>query len=506
MEKVEDEKNPHPKNENQAKTKAPKSADIELATEKKDCPNEKLGDLLALQKKPAKESGEMNQEEALENLPIGQYQVWENTNSTTVHERGAAYGQANLAKPYEGQWAFGTPELAKAGAEQGIETQGLLREAEVAAMLALVKAKHIGPVLGKALIAYFGDAQSVFRAKAAQLQRISGVGPRLAAAIGESGLLEKGKRLLETAQKQGVELLIWGEGLYPKHLKEIYDSPLVLFAKGHGSLLAKPSIAIVGTRTPTSYGKEIAAHFAAGFAAAGVNIVSGLAYGIDYEAHHSVVRCGGQTTAVLGHGLDLIYPAKHAKLADEIMEKGNLLSEFPFGVGPEACNFPARNRIISGLCSGIVVVEAAETGGALITARVGFEQDRAVFAVPGDIKRRTSVGCNRLIRDNIAKLVMDPEEVLEELSFAWLEMGQPNGKRDREGMPRGARWLARMEDLEPGERQLVEAIDRGNHGSATVPALDAQLGIGLPSLQLLLLGLEFKGIIRNLPGGKVELI
>ena len=216
----------------------------------------------------------------------------------------------------------------------------------------------------------------------------------------------------------GIQAKTWLDDDYPARLKEIFDLPPVLYVRGRLSPDDERSVAVVGTRKPTAYGREAAYRISADLAGSGVTIVSGLARGIDAIAHRAALEGGYRTIAVLGSGVDVIYPREHAKLADEIVEHGALMSEHPLGVRPDAQNFPRRNRIISGMTLGTVVVEAPEGSGALLTASHALQQDREVFAVPGNIFAPTSRGTNRLIRDSAAKLVIDHRDVLQELNLS----------------------------------------------------------------------------------------
>jgi DNA processing protein len=279
---------------------------------------------------------------------------------------------------------------------------------------------------------------------------------------------------------------------YPQRLREIFDAPLVLYVRGSTDLNAHPGIAIVGTRRPTDRGNRLSTQFAHAFAHAGINVVSGLAYGIDFHAHQAVVKAGGITTAILGHGLDRIYPSRHWKLADAILEGGGaLVTEFLTGTQPDACNFPARNRIISGLCLGVVVVEAAETGGALITGRFAFDHNREVYALPGDVDMPMSLGCNQLIRDQVARLVIKPEDVLQDLSALLESFALPGGQ------PPAVPEVP----LSADERKLVMAL-----GAEALEAADlAQLtNMSVREVGNLLLALEMKGVVCQAAGRRYK--
>ena len=223
---------------------------------------------------------------------------------------------------------------------------------------------------------------------------------------------------LQRLVEAGIQAVTWHDPEYPSRLKEVYDLPPVLYVRG--SLLPGDdrSVAVVGTRRPTAYGREAAYRMTSDLARAGIVIVSGLARGVDAVAHRAALEAGQRTIAVMGSGLDVMYPREHASLADDIAGNGALVSEHPLGVRPSSQNFPRRNRIMSGMTLGTVVAEAGLGSGALITARHALEQNREVFAVPGNIFSPASTGSNRLIRDSAAKLVSDHADVLEELNLS----------------------------------------------------------------------------------------
>jgi DNA processing protein len=273
----------------------------------------------------------------------------------------------------------------------------------------------IGPVRLKALLEAFGDAETAWHASTEDL-RAAGLDQRCL-----RGLLEARDTLdlddeLARIERLGYRLLTWEEADYPERLREIPAPPPVLYLWGDLRPQDRWAAAVVGTRRPTAYGTAVARDLAAVLAASGVTVVSGLARGIDIIAHQSALEAGGRTLAVLGSGLDRLYPPEHRHLAERIAGGGAILSDYPLGTAPEAGNFPPRNRIISGLALAVVIVEAGEGSGALITADFAGEQGREVFAVPGSIYSRASRGTNRLIRSGARPLVAF-EDVLEALNL-----------------------------------------------------------------------------------------
>jgi DNA processing protein len=277
------------------------------------------------------------------------------------------------------------------------------------------RVRGIGPARLRALLDHFGGIETAWHAPTDALQEI-GLDRR---SIGS--LIEARSRLnladeLERTRRAGIEILTWDDPRYPQQLLAIHDPPPVLYLLGDLSPADDWAVAVVGTRGASPYGREVARALASDLAQAGVTIVSGLARGIDAQAHQAALDCGGRTLAVMGSGLDVVYPWEHKKLAAAIASSGALISEYGLGVQPEAGNFPARNRIISGLSRGVIVVEAGDQSGALITARMAADQGRDVFAVPGSIFTRNSRGTNRLIRDG-AYPVLSASDVLEALNL-----------------------------------------------------------------------------------------
>lgn len=281
----------------------------------------------------------------------------------------------------------------------------------------------IGPVRFRLLLNYFhDDLATAWRAEGRELVR-AGLDQRVV----ESFLLQRAKiepeREAERLEQAGVDILTWNDEDYPELLREIDGPPPVLYLKGRLHTADQFALAVVGTRNADAYGQQVTERLVAELARGGVTVVSGLALGIDTIAHQAALEAGGRTIGVLACGLDVVYPARNAKLARRIAEEGQgvLISEYPLGVRPESGNFPARNRIISGLVQGVLVVEAGEKSGALITAEFASKQGREVFAVPGNIFSSRSSGTNKLIRDG-AHLVLDVKDILDALNLFMLPL------------------------------------------------------------------------------------
>lgn len=275
--------------------------------------------------------------------------------------------------------------------------------------------RGIGPMKFRALLDHFGNLEEAWHADADELKE-AGLDQRALENLMTTRSTISLDDEMEKTERLGARVLTWDDPAYPSRLLNIYNPPPVLYVKGEILDEDQWAVAVVGTRGATVYGKEAARQIAGDLARNSITIVSGLARGIDSEAHRAALDAGGRTIAVLGSGIDIIYPAESRGLARAVVERGALVSEYAIGTSPEAGNFPPRNRIISGLSLGVVIVEAGERSGALITADYALEQGREVFAVPGNIFRKKSMGTNKLIQQG-AKPVLSVEDILEELNL-----------------------------------------------------------------------------------------
>ena len=357
----------------------------------------------------------------------------------------------------------------------------------------------VGGMIRKRLLEHFGSPQAVFAAKPAALAAVPKVGPKLAALIPEIAASPVAEETIRLCRRRGVELLLEGTAGYPRLLGQIDDPPGVLFVRGRLEACDALAVAVVGARHATAYGRRVAHQLAGGLARAGYTVVSGLARGVDHAAHRGALDAGGRTIAVLGSGVLEVYPPEHADLAVEIAGRGAVISEAPPLASPKAGAFPSRNRIVSGLSLGTVVVEAADRSGALITARLAGEQGREVFAVPGPIDGRMSRGCHRLIRDG-AKLVESVDDILEELG----PLFEPTVTADG----REVRTPAELR-LDEVERQVLAALDAaladagGGAGSIDLDELLAASELGVSRVLAAIGVLEVRRIVRRLPGNRV---
>jgi DNA processing protein len=278
----------------------------------------------------------------------------------------------------------------------------------------------IGPARFKLLLEHFGDLEKAWWASGAELKD-AGLDKRSTQAILAARETISPDAELEKVQSEGAKAITWRDEEYPPRLGHVHNAPPVLYVKGDILPRDEWAVAVVGTRASRAYGRQMVEEIAGDLARSGITVVSGLARGIDSLAHRAALRAGGRTIAVLGCGIDIIYPHEHRDLARNIVEKGALITEYPLGTKPEGGNFPPRNRIISGLSLGTLVVEAGKRSGALITADYALEQGREVFALPGNANSPKSAGTNRLIQEGAAKLVMSVEDILEELNLTLVE-------------------------------------------------------------------------------------
>ncbi len=274
----------------------------------------------------------------------------------------------------------------------------------------------IGPVRFSRIREYFGDLERAWQASGPELEA-AGLDQKASKTIVAQRSKVDLEAEMEKLARYKVKVLTLGDASYPPRLREIYEAPPVLYVRGEILPEDEWALAVVGSRRVTSYGRQVTEELTTGLAQAGLTIVSGLARGVDTVAHRAALKAEGRTIAVLGCGLDMVYPGENLRLAQEIIQHGALISDYPLGTRPKPENFPRRNRIMSGLSLGVLVTEAMDRSGALITANLALEQDREVFAVPGNVFSPASRGCNRLIRDG-AKLVQEVNDILEELNLS----------------------------------------------------------------------------------------
>jgi DNA processing protein len=361
---------------------------------------------------------------------------------------------------------------------------------ELVDTLRLSLVSGVGPRIRKALLERFGSARAVLAAAPSELREVHGVGPKLLHKIAEAIEHSDVQAEMRLCCEHGIDILVEAHAAYPRMLREIYDPPGVLFVRGAMKPADALAVGIVGTRHATHYGQRQAERLAFGLAQAGLTIVSGLARGIDAAAHRGAIAAGGRTLAVLASGVMNIYPPEHDALAVEVAAHGALLSESPPHSEPLPGTFPQRNRLISGLSLGIIVVEAAERSGALITARHAMEQGREVFAVPGNVDSHASRGCHQLIRDG-AKLVESVDDILEELG----PLVEPTPHEAGQVVHHPAELL-----LNEVEQKVLSAIGRE---AISIDQIVVQSQLPVPQVLATLSVLEMRRLVRRLSGTTV---
>jgi DNA processing protein len=361
------------------------------------------------------------------------------------------------------------------------------RSDETIAWLALYMIPGLGNSVYKNLLEHFGDPERVLRASLRELVEVKGVREDIARKIMAKEFSSDPLRELKKVEQCGARIVTFNDPEYPTLLREIAHPPMILYVKGTHIPLSQSFIAVVGSRHATHYGLSAAEKIGSGLASRGVGVVSGLARGIDSAAHEGSLTGGGITIAVMGTGIDRVYPVENKKLYRRVVEKGAVLSEFPVGTPPEPKNFPIRNRIISGLSRGVVVVEATLQSGSLITASLALEQGREVFAVPGSIDSFKSTGAHFLIKQG-AKLVENADDILEEFEY-FARIG-PN-KDELTDIPSRAPYM------DETETKVYEII---GHYPMHIDEIARHGEMSASAVSSVLMKLELKGIIKQLPG------
>lgn len=363
--------------------------------------------------------------------------------------------------------------------------------------IALSLIDDIGPITAKRLITILGGVRQIFEIDEKGLLEIDGIGEKRARAIKNFRDWDRVERIIKSARHLGIKILTQAEPSYPENLRTIPDPPLVLYITGEPLPEDRYAIAIVGSRKATDYGMRATERLSKDLAEAGITIVSGFARGIDTVAHATSLEIGGRTIGVFAGGLDRPYPPENKPLLKKILENGYIISEFPPGTRPLKENFPRRNRIISGLSLGVIVVEAAEKSGALITASYGLEQGREVFAVPGSIFSKNSSGTNNLIKAG-AKLVSSARDVLEELVPRLKELIKEKGtgilEVSRHQIPRSTRGTL---EFTAKEMDIIKIM---NDEPIHIDEIIRKSGMSPKEVASILSGLELKGVVRQIEG------
>jgi len=354
--------------------------------------------------------------------------------------------------------------------------------------VALNLIEHVGPVRVRQLLEHFGEAPAILKASRQQLAQVRGIGEETAEAIAswEKTIDLAGE--LKRIQDFGCHILIQSDEEYPELLKQIYDPPIVLYVKGRLGTKDKNAVAMVGSRMTTPYGQEVARKLGYQLAYVGVTVVSGGARGIDTAAHQGALSAKGRTVAVLGTGINLVFPPENAELFERIAASGAVITQFPFNRNADKQSFPIRNRIVAGMTLGTVVVEANLTSGALITANMAVEYGRQVFAVPGRIDSPRSKGCHELIKKG-AKLCEGAEDILSEFEYLFPPSNRPPGASETGVLP--------ALSLSENEQKAYDALSKEE---MSIDEVIRKSGLPASAVSVALLGLEMKRLVRQLPG------
>ena len=360
--------------------------------------------------------------------------------------------------------------------------------AERLALLSILNTTGIGNSRGRELVEMFGSPLAVLSAPAGEISEAIKVPLEVGRALVKSGREPKfAEDIMTKLERHAARLVTFWDEDYPSRLKTISDPPLVLYVKGEKSPLYDYSVAIVGTRACSDHARRMTPRIAGELAASGVTIVSGMALGVDSLAHIGALQAGGRTIAVLGSGIDVIYPPSNRKLFERIISQGMVMTEYAPGVTPDQHHFPQRNRIISGICLGVVIVEAGLNSGALITAKLALEQGRELFAVPGAAGLPRSAGVNRLLKDGTATMVESAEDIKEHL-------------RSQLAPVLNVQATMALPQLDGKEMQVYKLLE---HGPLIIDDLIRQSGVGAVEINKILTLMQLKGLLKRYPGARV---
>ncbi|MBM3918646.1 MAG: DNA-protecting protein DprA [Sphingomonadales bacterium] len=366
------------------------------------------------------------------------------------------------------------------------------QQKEIVCLMSLLEVEGVGCTLARKIVETLGSASAAFGSERRFLHTVDGVGHKTAVAIQSFKDFGRMEFMLQRQLKMGAKVYPYNHPEFPARLRQCPDHPLLLFGIGRLPLNGRRVLAIVGTRSATTYGRQITEQLVRELAALNVVVLSGLALGIDGHAHEAAVRHRLPTIAVLGHGLGRIYPQQHRQLAERMLAEGGLLSEFTFDTPPERENFPKRNRIVAGMADAVVVVEAGRDGGALITASFANDYNRDVFAFPGRVGDRFSEGCHDLIRSHRAAIITSAAQLVE--AMGWQQALSEAGGIQAQLFP----------ELDADEQKVLELMR--TEGVEGLDQLIIRSRVPLSRLYQATVGLEIKGLVRRLPGRKLELV
>ena len=361
--------------------------------------------------------------------------------------------------------------------------------------IALTCIKGVGVTYARKLMQAIGDEKAIFKGDTSHVKAIPGISSRLIREIRNSEVLKRAEKELEFITKNNLNIHFFTEESYPQRLNNCIDAPIVLYSKGNTDFNRHKVISVVGTRNSTRYGTEFCNQFVKDLSIVlpDIQIVSGLAYGVDICAHRAALKNGLSTVAVLAHGLDRIYPHLHRQTAIDMMENGAVLTEFPSNTNPDKHNFVMRNRIVAGMSDAVIVIESSAKGGSLITADIANSYFREVFALPGRFSDKMSVGCNKIISENKAILLQDSKQFL--LHMGWSDDKVVNAVPKQREL---------FQDLTDDEENVYNILQK--NGSMQVNTLSIELNVPITELFMILLEMEMKHIIESLPGGMYQLV
>ncbi len=359
--------------------------------------------------------------------------------------------------------------------------------------IALTQIEGIGPVLAKNLVSYCGGVKEIFEQKKRTLSKIPGVGLLLADEIKKDSVFKNADKILKSVIKNNTGILFYLDEDYPSRLKHINDGPILLYFQGTQSFNSKRSLGIVGTRNATNRGKAICDSIVNELKDYDVTIVSGLAFGIDAAAHRSAIKYNIPNIAVMGNGINITYPSQHQKLRSNISLNGDVISEFPLDTKPDKGHFPMRNRIIAGLSDALLVVESDIRGGSIITAKMAFDYNKDVFAIPGRIEDRYSRGTNSLIKNNIAYLTESAADIAKMMN--WNKTNEITAVQ-----------MQMFAELTAGEQKVFDILKNSENESMSVDEIHYASQFTMGELASILLNLELKGMIENMPGARYSIM
>jgi DNA processing protein len=351
--------------------------------------------------------------------------------------------------------------------------------------LALSMVPNIGCIRAKQIIANLGSAEAFFKEKPKNLRKLVGLTNHKLSPVDLREVVEQAEKIISRALTEEQKIYHYLDEDYPRRLKQIDDAPIILFGKGNIQANARRTLGIVGTRNATHYGKQVTEDIVMSLKDKDITVISGLAMGIDGVAHKTCVQYSIPTIGLLGHGLDLVYPYQHKKLAEEMLLQGGLLTEFPNGTKPDACNFPMRNRIVAGMVDALIVVESDVQGGSLITCNLANDYGKDVFAVPGPIYSKYSRGCHKIIANNKAHVFSGIDDFFEILD--WQNNAQPKAKQ-----------MDFLQELDEQQKAVFSFIKEKKQASVDVLSVVHQIPLG--QLSNVLLTMEIAGFLKTLPG------